>query len=104
MSLQINPENLRQHSQKVTRIADDVADVAKLSRNTVNGGDFGLFCSFMVPGLTMLSSLAESVLATAHEALNVSAASLRTVAETVEASDADAARQLSAIQEQLPNT
>ena len=65
MSLRINPENLRQHSQKVTRIADDVADVAKLSRNTVNGGDFGLFCSFMVPGLTMLSSLAESVVATA---------------------------------------
>ena len=52
----------------------------------------------------MLSSLAESVLATAHQALNVSAASLRTVADTVEASDADAARQLSAIQQQFPNT
>lgn len=104
MSLQINPENLRQHSQKVTRIGEDLAEVVKLSRNKLNGGDFGLFCSFMVPGLTMLSSLAESVVASAHRALNVSAGSLRTVADTVEASDADAARQLSAIQEQLPNT
>lgn len=78
----VDTETVRQHAQRVARIAADVrlAENAAGSMN-VGGGAFGVMCAFLAPPAQIVSSIAAGAITAAATMLEKSEEQLRGLAD-----------------------
>jgi uncharacterized protein YukE len=100
--IRIDPDRLRSHAARVEQVAGDVA-MAKDAAGSINlgGGAFGLMCAFLVPPISIVSSVAQSTLSAAGSMVQRSAREVRGVAGDFEANEDDIEQQISSLRSQL---
>lgn len=101
-SIAIDPDLLRSHAARVDQVASDVA-MAKDAAGSVDigGGAFGVMCAFLVPPISMVSSVAQSTLSAAGSMVQRSAREVRGVAQDFEANEEAIEQQISSLRSQL---
>ncbi len=68
--IQVDPDLLRQHAQKITALSHDVGDATSAAAHAALGGRaFGIMCSFAAPPTTLLGLGAVNAVSAVQRAL-----------------------------------
>lgn len=89
INVKVEPAVLRAHAAKVADISDGVASAKSASAATdLGGGAFGILCSFMVPPLSAVKTVADLAIDAAAGAVEKTVGDLKAVADSYEGADA----------------
>lgn len=88
MTLSVEVEQLRSHAARVDRVGDQIGEAtAAVNSMDLNGGAFGVLCSFLVAPASLVTTAGASMIRDCEELMRRTKSQLEVFAKAVEEQD-----------------